>query len=150
MADGREVDPDLVRAACGRHHLHQAPVGCRFQDSKNRLRLPPLSAPHAHSLPLPLMPPNGQGDPPLSGPDRTVDQGQVRLLHLARLKLPGQVLMGHFRLGHHQAPRGLLVEPVNDPGSLDPPDPGEPGAVVEKGVHERPTPTPCAGMDHEA
>ena len=57
--------------------------------------------------------------------------------------------MGSVGLCDHQQTGGVLVEPVDDPGTFDATNTGKVAAVVEEGVDEGPRRIAGRGMDYE-
>ena len=149
VPDGREVHANLVRAPAvqvtteqvGRHEARQPrKVGAR--------RAPGCH--HGH-------------------PQAVVGIASERLVHRDRVvgEMPpaeggvpshdpplGDGLAQHpqrpVRLGHDHQPRGVLVEPVNQPGSLLTRPVGERLPAPLQRVHQRPRPVARRGMHHHA
>ena len=54
-------------------------------------------------------------------------------------ELPGEPFVSGIALGDHQQPRGILVDPVDDPRPRDPADPGElSAAMMQQRIDQRP------------
>ena len=74
-------------------------------------------------------------------------EGQVPLLHPARLELRLQAPQRRLGLGHYQAPGGFLVEPMHDPGAELASDPEKAPDLVQEAVHHGARGDARPGMD---
>ena len=114
MADGGQVDPDLVGAAGLQAALEMGIAGKTFQDRPVGDRLPATQAVHGHLLAVAVMPPDGGA------------YGARVLLKAAHrhrlvlpvegvvLKLPGQGQVGEVALGGDDKAGGVPVDAVDD------------------------------------
>ncbi len=136
-----EVDPDLVRPAGVQRHVHERRTRPRIRSApRKRLEGPPRGdgAPRvgpARRVTGPVAPVAAvrRVEPPLRR-ERAVAERDVRLLD--RAALPLRLEGGERRLGPRddEAPRGLPVEPVNEP---EPRQRGPRAEPVQERVHHR-------------
>ena len=57
--------------------------------------------------------------------------------------------MGRVVFGDNETAAGVLVEAMNDPGTLFPSDPRQTGAVIEQRIDQSVFAMTCAGMNNE-
>ena len=149
VADIRHVDPYLVGATRDRAAADQGGAGHLLVHVIEGPCRPALRD-HRHALALPGMTVDRSVHDPVGFPGKAVTYGQIGLVDLPVSKRDGETEVGPIRFRHHQQPGGVLVEPVDDPGTFDTPDAGKVLAVVEEGVDEGACGVAGRGMDNEA
>ncbi len=154
--DGSEVDSDLVGAPRQDLDLEQADGGSAQpplpHDAIVGNGLAPASGDHSHPLAANGMPADRGKDLALGVTRMSMHQGQVGLANVAYGKRLGQGELGRLVQGDRQAPRGVLVETMDNAwaqGRVREPV-GESGIVVEQGVDEGATVNPGRGVDDHA
>ncbi len=115
MLDRGEVDADLMRPP-GLEPRMDERVRRQILDHLEVGRRLPRSRPlHCPLCPLPAIPPEGRVNGPGPAPQPPLDQRRVLPHHLPRLHHPRQLPVRLLVPRHHHQPRGVLVEPVDDP-----------------------------------
>ena len=149
VADIGKVHPDLMSPTRAQADLEQGIPRAHFQPAKLADRLA-ASGDHCHPLPLPGITPDRRLDPGrrfghLANHDRTVAP-----VHRPVLELAGEVPVGNIVASDHQQPRGVAVEPVNDPGPVDTADRRPSRASSKQPVHQGAGGMSRARVHHEA
>ncbi len=137
MADGGEVDADLVRTARHRLHLKKGEGAELLTDAVLRLRLA-AAGDDGHLLAVPGVPAEGRLDDALFRLGSAVHQGQVRLAHLPLLQLACELGSGALAPGDDEEARGVLVEAVDDAGPHRVAEGRQLGRRRQQGVDQRP------------
>src|SRR5450756_1472240 len=148
MAQGRQVDPDLVGPAGDEVHFQEGP-------STEALANPvpgdgwPSVGDHGHPGPLPRIAPDRRLDPAGGRLYAALDQREVRLLYAARLELRHEAGLGRVRLGNHDQPGRVAVQAMHDPGPLDARDAAVFRVARQERIDHRPAPVPGRRVDDE-
>ena len=116
MADGAQVDADLVGAAGGNGHADERDAVERLGCHHPRYRFTRPARTHRDTLPVDLVPADRQVDaaPLLYQPP---DESDIFLFHLPVRELPCELDVCPVVLGNHHHPGRAAVETVNDAGS---------------------------------
>ena len=119
MAKVLEMDAYLVGSAGARHAGHQGPV---VADSQQLVIGDGVAAggraAGSHLLALDRMTPDGQIDGSLGMAGTSPDDGNIGFLYLSVGKLSREGGMGLIVFGDHDAAAGLLVETMDDSGTM--------------------------------
>ena len=150
VADGLHVHPDLMGAAGFQAEGHKGVrllVAALHGEMGDGIPAP-FHGGHAH--PVPGMAADGHVDGAGIGLHPTLDQGAVLAGDAVGSQLAGQALVGQVVLGHHEQPRGVLVDAVDDARPQDAVDAGQIPGVVQQGVDQGPGAGPRRRVDHHA
>src|SRR4030042_2553557 len=119
MADGSEVDADLVGAPSGRGALDERAAVQALADAVGGAgRASALD--DGHALAVAGVAPDGAFDDALPRLETASHEGEVSLLHRPLLQLPRQGGVSAVVLGDEEEPRRVLVQAVAD-GRQQPP-----------------------------
>ena len=118
VAEEKQVNTDLMRAARLQSQFQQAEGTPRFEHPVMAARFPAAACHNGHFLALGGVSANRRVDCSLLRRHRTMHQRLVAPLQLSRLELRRQMAMAAVVLGHHQQPGGVLVQPVDDARAL--------------------------------
>src|SRR5215204_1770191 len=118
VSDRRKMGADLMGAAGLQTCLHQGVAGQRLDDREVRARLAWGPAPHRAPLRSAVVTTQWGIDRAHSGAQAALDQCEVGAPHLVSLDLCRQTPVGLVAAGDQHQPRGVLVQPVDDPGPL--------------------------------
>ena len=103
VADGRQVDTDLMRAAGVNRDLRQGQRAQDFGAHDARHGLAAAPGPRGHLLAVRRIAPDGRVDSP-ARLDETPDEREVVFFHLAVVKLPRELFVRRVILRHdHQS-----------------------------------------------
>ena len=144
MVQMRHVHANLVRATGFELHLHQRVHAVFLQHAVVADGLAPAAA-DRHACAVAAVAPDG-GFYRAAGDQDAIDQRDIFALDGARGELRDEVLARALGLGHHQQPRGILVEAVHDAGARQR---RQRRRVVQQGIHERAFAVTGAGMHHQ-
>ncbi len=148
VTDVGHVDAYLVRAAGDQPALQESAAGEALADPVERARLPPARD-HGHALALGLVAGDRGVHDALAAAGLTVDHRQVALVGCAPTEGEGQGAVRGVVLGGDQHPRGVLVEPVHDPGALHAAHAREVPAVRQQRVYQGAVGVARRGVDDE-
>src|SRR5215207_2925167 len=118
VSDRRKMGADLMGAAGLQTCLHQGVAGQRLDDREVRARLAWGPAPHRAALRSAVVTTQWGIDRAHSGAQAALDQCEVGAPHLVSLDLCRQTPVGLVAAGDEHQPRGVLVQPVDDPRPL--------------------------------
>ena len=147
MADGAQVDANLMCPPGVNRHLTERETGQMMGARDARHRLARIFRPRRHLLPIGRVATDRRIDPS-SGLHDPPDQRDVLLLDLAIVELTRQLLMRAVVLGDHHEPGRPSIEPVNDPWPQLAADAAEIGQMVKQRVHQRARPVSRCRVDH--
>lgn len=150
MPNSSHVDADLMGTAGTGLELNQGKKPKTLSYAILGDSLAAAARVRGHLLPVYRMAANGSLDHPLCIPHIATHDGQIQLLYPSFCELTCQATMRRVILGHHDGPRGVLVQPMHDPRPLDPPDAGELGTMGQKRIDEGTRSIAWAGMHHHA
>ncbi len=149
MAEVLEVDSNLVCPAGVECALDQRSRDKLSTHPPARSRRPP-SLDDRHLLPMHRVATDRSIDFTCLLAEFTLDQSEIDLCDTAPCKLPHERLMGGVILRRYQTAARLLVEPMDDAGSLDASDPTQGGAMVQECIDERIIPVADSGVHDES
>ena len=150
VAEGGEVDADLVGAARDQVELEERPAREPLADPVAGRRRPAVRRPRPSAVRSLRVAPDGRLDPADRRGDAALHQRQVGLADAARLELGHQRRLGGVVAGDDQQARGVAVEAVDDARPRDARDAAVVVAARQQGVDERAPPVPGRRVDDQA
>ena len=114
MSQMREMNSDLMGAACLDPHLEKGELVVKRVDLELRKGCPRAARPYRYLLAITRIPPQRQRDRAVIGARLTVNEGKIFLLDSPIFELLGECLVALAVFGDHNEPTGIFVEAVHD------------------------------------
>ena len=89
-------------------------------------------------------------DRPAAPRQLTTDQRQIATIDAAGLELGSQMLVALIVLGRHQHPRGVFIDPVDNPGTQLTTDSGQIVTMMQQGIDQCTGHMSGGGMYHHS